>query len=141
MSSTTPPPPPADLEKLRSASDTVDHTPASGSATRRSKSLARRGLGTAARNLQRRRRPKSGSISDAEFFEREAILVADDTPPDAHAPQTMTTLPARNGGTPVRMDTQDGPWSISVAEAPHDPSSYCLYVKCEFSIKLIVCLY
>jgi hypothetical protein len=30
---------------------------------------------------------------------------------------------------PVRMDAQDGPWSISVAETPHDAQSYSLYIK------------
>ncbi|KAK2461394.1 hypothetical protein APHAL10511_005857 [Amanita phalloides] len=29
---------------------------------------------------------------------------------------------------PVRVDT-DGPWSVSVAETPHDPRSYSLYIK------------
>jgi len=122
-------------KKLRTVS--ADQSGASGSAaTRRSKSLARRGLGSAARNLQRRRRRKSGSISDADFFEREAILVDDDTPPDNHAPQTMqapsTPKIGRPGvAVPVRLDSQDGPWAISVAEAPHDPSSYCLYIKSE----------
>ncbi|KIM82335.1 hypothetical protein PILCRDRAFT_71075 [Piloderma croceum F 1598] len=30
---------------------------------------------------------------------------------------------------PVRMDAQDGPWSVSVAETPHDARSYSLYIK------------
>ncbi|THH18633.1 hypothetical protein EW146_g2400 [Bondarzewia mesenterica] len=29
----------------------------------------------------------------------------------------------------LRMDAQDGPWTVSVAENPHDPASYSLYVK------------
>jgi hypothetical protein len=34
---------------------------------------------------------------------------------------------------PVRMDAQDGPWSVSVAETPHDARSYSLYIKSEFT--------
>lgn len=30
---------------------------------------------------------------------------------------------------PVRMDAEGGPWSISVAETPHDSRSFSLYVK------------
>jgi len=29
------------------------------------------------------------------------------------------------------MDTQDGPWSVSVAETPYDARSYSLYIKSE----------
>jgi hypothetical protein len=32
---------------------------------------------------------------------------------------------------PLRMDTQDGPWSISVAESPNDPTTYSIYIKSE----------
>ncbi|KXN84985.1 hypothetical protein AN958_11830 [Leucoagaricus sp. SymC.cos] len=38
----------------------------------------------------------------------------------------MDNLPRRAA---VRIETQDGPWSVSVAETPHDPRSYCLYIK------------
>ncbi|KAF5346145.1 hypothetical protein D9758_009983 [Tetrapyrgos nigripes] len=38
----------------------------------------------------------------------------------------MDTAPSRR--PPVRVD-QDGPWSVSVAESPHDPRSYSLYIK------------
>ena len=29
----------------------------------------------------------------------------------------------------LRVDAQDDPWTVSVAEIPHHPSSYTLYVK------------
>jgi serum/glucocorticoid-regulated kinase 2 len=32
---------------------------------------------------------------------------------------------------PVRIDAQEGPWSVSVAETPHDAHSYCIYIKSE----------
>ncbi|KAI0082131.1 hypothetical protein K474DRAFT_1586259 [Panus rudis PR-1116 ss-1] len=40
------------------------------------------------------------------------------------APQPV--LPRR---MPFRLDGQDGPWTISVAETPHDASSYSIYIK------------
>lgn len=30
---------------------------------------------------------------------------------------------------PVRIDAQEGPWSVSVAETPHDAHSYSIYIK------------
>ncbi|KAG2022568.1 AGC/NDR protein kinase [Coprinopsis cinerea AmutBmut pab1-1] len=39
-----------------------------------------------------------------------------------------TNIPA-NRRQPVRLDGQDGPWSVSVAETPHDSRSYSLYIK------------
>ncbi|KAG7451810.1 kinase-like protein [Guyanagaster necrorhizus] len=43
------------------------------------------------------------------------MLAANDLPPNRRAP--------------VRIDAQDGPWSVSVAESPHDARSYSLYIK------------
>ncbi|PPR05115.1 hypothetical protein CVT24_010090 [Panaeolus cyanescens] len=43
-----------------------------------------------------------------------------------------TNLPSSSRRGPVRMDNQDGPWSVSVAETPDDSRSYSLYVKSEF---------
>ncbi|KAJ7762342.1 kinase-like protein [Mycena maculata] len=37
--------------------------------------------------------------------------------------------PATARRPPVRMNPQDGPWSVSVAETPDDPRSYSLYIK------------
>ncbi|KAJ6601190.1 hypothetical protein DFH09DRAFT_900600 [Mycena vulgaris] len=34
-----------------------------------------------------------------------------------------------NRRPPVRMNAQDGPWSVSVAETPNDARSYSLYIK------------
>lgn len=31
----------------------------------------------------------------------------------------------------LRVDAQDGPWTVSVAENHHRPSSYTLYIKSE----------
>lgn len=34
----------------------------------------------------------------------------------------------------VRMEAQDGPWSVSVAETPYDKNSYSIYVKSTSSL-------
>ncbi|RXW17595.1 hypothetical protein EST38_g8259 [Candolleomyces aberdarensis] len=39
-----------------------------------------------------------------------------------------TNIPA-NRRTPMRIDAEDGPWAISVAETPYDARSYSLYIK------------
>lgn len=41
---------------------------------------------------------------------------------------------------PVRMDAQDGPWSVSVAETPHDVRSYSLYIKSTWLAPFIMLL-
>lgn len=38
----------------------------------------------------------------------------------------MDNLPRRAA---MRVETQEGPWSVSVAESPHDARSYSLYIK------------
>lgn len=43
---------------------------------------------------------------------------------------TAHTRPIRR--PPVRLDLQEGPWSVSVAETPHDAHSYSIYIKSEF---------
>ncbi|KAH8987732.1 kinase-like protein [Lactarius hatsudake] len=43
------------------------------------------------------------------------------------ATQERQTRPPRR--QVLRVDAQDGPWTVSVAENPHHPSSYTLYVK------------
>ncbi|KIY66897.1 hypothetical protein CYLTODRAFT_397962 [Cylindrobasidium torrendii FP15055 ss-10] len=40
----------------------------------------------------------------------------------------MSELP-QNRRAPMRMDAEDGPWTVSVAESPHDTRSYSLYIK------------
>ena len=37
----------------------------------------------------------------------------------------------------ARMEAQDGPWSVSVAETPYDKSSYSIYIKSESMILML----
>ncbi len=53
-----------------------------------------------------------------------------------HTPTSSFTMPGRNivASQPMsgrRTRLEDGPWAISAAETPHDPSSYSLYIKSE----------
>lgn len=41
----------------------------------------------------------------------------------------MQSQPARR--LPVRAENQDGPWTVSVAETPHEANSYSIYIKSE----------
>ncbi|KIK71670.1 hypothetical protein GYMLUDRAFT_66785 [Collybiopsis luxurians FD-317 M1] len=63
------------------------------------------------------------SISTLTFEEPESTVFIDrEMLKNSH----MDTAPTRRGL--VRID-QDGPWSVSVAESPHDARSYSLYIK------------
>ncbi|KAJ4470908.1 hypothetical protein J3R30DRAFT_3531778 [Lentinula aciculospora] len=62
------------------------------------------------------------SVSTLTFEEPESTVFIDREMLKNH----MDTAPSRRG--PVRID-QDGPWSVSVAESPHDSRSYSLYIK------------
>ncbi|KAK7063688.1 hypothetical protein R3P38DRAFT_2674852 [Favolaschia claudopus] len=48
---------------------------------------------------------------------------------DANIPTDPNTMDNASRRPPVRMNAQDGPWSVSVAETPHDARSYSLYIK------------
>jgi serum/glucocorticoid-regulated kinase 2 len=97
--------------------------------------LNRRSRDTPPRYSRRRKhRVQQSSATDVEFFETTA--------PGSHNADSFEPFivvenmkrfdpsqPRYNRRPPVRMDNQDGPWSVSVAETPHDPQSYSLYVK------------
>lgn len=71
------------------------------------------------------------SLSDSPFFEEDAVTVVKPTGDHPNemrngtAPRSIPTRRAHRG------DAQEGPWTISVAETPHDTSSYSLYVRSE----------
>jgi hypothetical protein len=109
---------------------------------RRPNYLTRRSTDTArSYNKKRKQRQERSSVTDTSFFEPDAIIIpstAENTTPipsvENMKPIDMNT-PRR---PPVRMDAQDGPWSVSVAETPHDARSYSLYIKSEFSHLLAI---
>jgi hypothetical protein len=92
---------------------------------------ARRSLST-----RRRRNPRADTqnINTLSFLEFDSTIHVENTPPSPSisamtAAQERQPRPARR--QVLRVDAQDGPWTVSVAENPHRPSSYTLYVKSE----------
>ena len=92
---------------------------------------ARRSLST-----RRRRNPRAETqnINTLSFLEFDSTIHIENTPPSPSisamtAAQERQARPARR--QVLRVDAQDGPWTVSVAENPHRPSSYTLYVKSE----------
>ena len=84
---------------------------------------------------RRRRKPRAEiqNINTLSFFEPDSTVHVEDTTPSPSSPVMTATQerqprPARR--QVLRVDAQDGPWTVSVAEN-HHPSSYTLYVKSE----------
>jgi len=67
----------------------------------------------------------TGTFSNGELNTSEYFLILDDM---KHIDANHSRQSRR---PPVRMDAQDGPWSVSVAETPYDARSYSLYIKSE----------
>jgi hypothetical protein len=96
--------------------------------------LTRQSVDTTRNFRQRRKhRAERSSISDSSFF---IVPPSDTIPSDRNAEpknnMNSKSLNARpNRRHPLRLDAQDGPWSVSVAETPHRALSYNLYIKSE----------
>ena len=68
---------------------------------------------------------------------RASVLPLSSRPTTTATPSS--TMPGKNivatpGSAGRRLRTEEGPWAISAAETPHDPSSYSLYIKSECSL-------
>lgn len=104
---------------------------------RRQNTFTRKSIDTARSYSQRRKqRQERSNVSDTCFFEPDAIVIPssdETTDPIPTLENKMKNIDANTSRRPpVRMDAQDGPWSVSVAETPHDARSYSLYIKSEF---------
>lgn len=112
----------------------------SASDTQRQRSYSRRSVDTlSSYKSNRRSRADRASASDAPCFEDDAVTIA-------KATDIPSDMPVRTGPGPVSMSNRrgpprsaehEGPWAISVAETPHDASSYSLYIKSESPIRVI----
>ncbi|KAF8899335.1 kinase-like domain-containing protein, partial [Infundibulicybe gibba] len=87
-----------------------------------------------ARSYSYHKKPRPSIASSTFFRPQQGNIQSQNTPAVDPAPSENMTVesavhshPARR--PPMRMDTQDGPWSVSVAETPHDARSYSLYIK------------
>ncbi|KAI0299851.1 hypothetical protein BC826DRAFT_993729 [Russula brevipes] len=84
-------------------------------------------------SVRRRRKPRANaqSIVTLSFLEPDSTVHVENAPPSPTsvmtAAQERQPRPARR--QVLRVDAQDGPWTVSVAENPHRPSSFTLYVK------------
>ena len=82
----------------------------------------------------RKSRVERSSITDLTLFESRSSSPHNEHAPHNNSVRSMGLDTARSRSTrrpPVRIDTQEGPWSISVAETPHDARSYSIYIKSE----------
>ncbi|KAF8267389.1 hypothetical protein EI94DRAFT_1801728 [Lactarius quietus] len=71
-------------------------------------------------------------VTTLSFFEPDTTVHVENNPPSPVMTATQQERQPRNPRRQVlRVDAQDGPWTVSVAENPHHPSSssYTLYVK------------
>ena len=77
---------------------------------------------------KRKDRTQRTSVADGPFFEDDAVTVAPaaDIPVDMKNGIAPRSTPSRR--LPQR-EKQEGHWTISVAETPHDATSYSLYIK------------
>lgn len=86
-------------------------------------------LQTTHSTLKKNRRERSGV---AELSVLDKHPQSELTPTSSHpTPTSHSPLPMTARRVPIRVDGQDGAWTVSVAETPHDVSSYSLYIKCE----------
>lgn len=100
----------------------------------RQRSYSRRSVDTVSSyRAKRRSRTDRSSTSDVACFEDDAvtILKSSDIPHDMPVKNTTGPVSMSSRRGPFRVADQEGPWAISVAETPHDTSSYSLYVKSE----------
>lgn len=90
----------------------------------------------------RRHTPGSSSIADPSFFAPKAVDIAQTQSSTVNPPtsnmQAIEVTDSRTSSRrqPVHVD-QDGPWSISVAETPHNAQTYSLYIKSELHSLLV----
>jgi serum/glucocorticoid-regulated kinase 2 len=85
---------------------------------------------------KRKQRHDRSGVTDTSFFEPDAIIIPSTAENNTPIPSVENMKPLDMNTSrrpPVRMDAQDGPWSVSVAETPHDARSYSLYIKSEFT--------
>src|SRR5882762_10692474 len=112
---------------------------------RRPNYLTRRSTDAARSYSKKRKHRKDRSgVTDTCFFEPDAILIPshDENTDPIPSVENMKPIDMNTSRRPpVRMDAQDGPWSVSVAESPHNARSYSLYIKSEFHLPVILLLF
>ena len=75
----------------------------------------------------------------AFFFVTDPTVHVEDTTRSPSTPIPTSTSTQERQARPAcgqvpRVDAQDGPWTVGVAENPHRPSSYTLYVNSKCAV-------
>lgn len=99
---------------------------------RLTQSYSRRSVDTVSSyQAQRSTKGDRSSVAESLLFEDDAVEIARaaDVPGSMKNGIAPRSMPSRR--IPQRGDKQEGLWSISVAETPHDATSYSLYIKSE----------
>lgn len=84
-------------------------------------------------------RNERASVTDASFFQPEVdpALPSDTAQAKLDCPAMTKALevPQERASRRklARMEAQEGPWSVSVADTPYDKNSYSIYIKSEYS--------
>lgn len=84
-------------------------------------------------NKRKKNRTERPSTPEVLSFEHDAVTVTKPVNGTDSMKNGSPAQPTPRSRMPFRVDGQDGPWAISVAETPHDASSCSLYVKSESS--------
>ncbi|KAL5533766.1 hypothetical protein ACEPAG_226 [Sanghuangporus baumii] len=73
-------------------------------------------------------KPTNSSVSTPESYQRTTVLTSPSRKSKMTRAQEMPLERATRRKL-VRIDAQEGPWSVSVAESPYDRSNYSIYIK------------
>ena len=105
----------------------------SATTSTQSRSFSRRSVDVVSGSLKRQHRRNQSSVVDPSFFTPDVPASAESTAQPSDMPTIRNSVvqsqPTRR--IPVRAENQDGPWTVSVAETPHEPNSYSIYIKSE----------
>ncbi|KZT64065.1 hypothetical protein DAEQUDRAFT_733128 [Daedalea quercina L-15889] len=101
----------------------------STSSKTQSRSLSRRSVDVVSGySLKRQHRRNRSSVVDPSFYVPDEPVPAEPTAPTSEMKNSVSqSVPTQR--VPVRAEKQDGPWAVSVAETPHEPNSYSIYIK------------
>lgn len=103
---------------------------------RRTPAFSRRSIDSVASyQVKGKTRSQRTSVADGPFFEDDAVTVSKDVPASMKNGIAPRSMPSRRA--PGRGEKQEGHWAISVAETPHDTTSFSLYIKSEFTSRLL----
>ena len=98
-------------------------------------SFTRRSVDIVTTHSAKRSHRTPASSPTLSFFDSRSLA----HPNPASTPATPSNMPGRNivpsqATSGRRMRVEDGPWTISAAETPHDHTSFSLYIRSEYTL-------